>query len=425
VRTDCPPLRQDDGLMSGSPSSFYFINNFLHLDYLNCLMPSRSKKNGKSAKPRRVQRRRRNQQQRTSRVTRHDGPIPRHHVKLGAGTAAYATALINPISGPLVDVPNAPALWCRVYRTFNRSQFGTALGGNAPGIGFVASDPFGGVVNNPGGLSVRSSSSTYAPVAISTLELGAPGVIATGSNSDYATASVGIGPTQFEFRPVAHLLRMRYTGTELNRGGQIFALQDPNHRSVQGRQVADFGADINCKRFTVNRVWKNILYKPAHHSDYDYQSAIPAYTPANTDERFFMAFMVTSADPAVSVTFEFEAWTITAAHGAAIRGTAPSPVDVVGFHAVQGTTSLPDFFLPFEGDVEPESHRFLAGVAQYLCEQTSSVTPLTAPRQYHTPRDSSGVMVDPKSQDPALGLAGTALGLGSAMAIANLLDWLL
>lgn len=130
---------------------------------------------------------------------------------------------------------------------------------------------------------------------------------------------------QVTARVVSSGLRIRYIGTELNRGGQVIALLDPSHDDLGGRSIADFLAERESKKFAVEREWITVLYKPFLREELDFTNSQPA--------PFIMGFIV-QAPVGVTAAFEFEFYTNLEYEGKIVRSKTPSHADPVGFSAV-------------------------------------------------------------------------------------------
>lgn len=281
-------------------------------------------------------------------------------VRLSPCARAYAHTLMNPFEGPMGCVPSTPALLSRKVRVFARTTMTT--GTNQ--FGFVCADPRSSTAN--GNVCLKVTTATYAGTTFDLATTPPTGVTDVVSNSDYATLG---GTTGITVRPVGSGIRMRYAGTELNRGGIVVGLQDPNHNSLQGRTQANLESDINSKRFTVSRNWVTVLYKPAYQADTDFGNIV-ANTGAAADLCFFMGLCCTAPATAAAV-FDVEFFTVFEAQGAAVRGTTISEVDETGFGAVQTALLRSNHLLPHEGP--PKVDGFLADVGDVVAKGTSAV----------------------------------------------------
>lgn len=283
-------------------------------------------------------------------------------------TSDYARALVNPFSGPLACVPNYPALLTLKQRSYVKGTFATGTTGN----GWIVADPSYSAVNDQ--TSAFSTLSTFGGTTVNLV--GGGGVQQTESNSQYALGTIGPGLSLV--RNVAFGIRIRYIGTELDRGGQIVALCDPNHNSLQGRAFTDFDAEEVSRRFPVDRQWVTVLYSPYFVTDTDFFSNFPVYTPAATDPSFFMGIMVQAASAGVSLSYEYEVYGLYEFQGRNIRGMTPSHVDNVGFGAVNAAGAFGAVSKPHQGPSQPVEMNMLKNVHKNLSQTSSTSTSLNS-----------------------------------------------
>jgi len=292
------------------------------------------------------------------------GSGPQHQVRLSGCAKDYARALVNPFDGPLACVPSFPVVMTRKVRVWSKGSFATGTGS----YGWIVSDPSWNVANTNG---VFATDATYAGVAATGINLVAgAGITAFQSNSDYVVAQIGTQLVQYKV--VAHGLRIRYTGTELNRGGTIVAFSDPSHNSLQARTYANFQAELTSRQFPFGREWINVLYKPVVTSDLNTTGLFPTFTPATNDPTFYNGFFINSA--VAGSPFEFECYTLFEFEGAPVRGQTASHADPAGFAAVQSATLNSPTTLPREGsDSQAHEETFLQEVADALVTTGSTV----------------------------------------------------
>ncbi len=298
------------------------------------------------------------------------------HIHLGPNTVNWMRALSNPESAPLAGVPVAPVQRARSLRVFAKGTLKTG-DTSTSSTGFVAMNPEGGVSNDSatasGGFVRASDLGTFAG---STIGLAGTGVSGFNSNSDYTSAQVGTGNTQFEYRVVAAKLRVRYTGTELNRGGEIVGLLDPNHFSLQGRSQASLLTDIDAVKLPVVQKWATLRWKPfssQSRNDAVYNSALPTYTPAATDTSFYMGIMLTAPSVATQLTFEWEAYAVYQAYGPLIRGVECVPADILGYNAVSSALLTSGMHkLTHDPDAQVTKN-LLAHTARHIADHSSFI----------------------------------------------------
>jgi hypothetical protein len=270
----------------------------------------------------------------------------------------YARCLVNPFTGPLACVPNYPALLTQKQKVWIK---GTMQTGPANGFGWIVVSPEWAAADDQ--VSCYSTTSSYAePTGFVNLVTG-PGIAGTASNSQYKGAAFSESDTLY--RVVASGLRVRYTGTTFNQGGLATALTDPNHNSLQGLLQSGFDAEQPSRRFPVNREWVNVLYSPYHVTDTDFASTFPTHTPDPTDPSFYMGYYVT-VPSGVSLSFDFEFFTVFEYQGPNIRGMTPSHFDPTGFAAVHGSAVSGGVNMPTNGSSESKEASFVSAVGSTL-----------------------------------------------------------
>jgi hypothetical protein len=245
-------------------------------------------------------------------------------VSLGSEAANYARSLLNPYTGALPTIPSLPAMLTRRARVFSRGTFSTQ--GNL--LGFISMNPQGALVSDDAnGYIVATSGAgafgTFPPFL-------AAGTNSVNSNSEYVTAS--IGPNLIQGRVVASGLRVRYIGTMLNTGGQMTALHEPNHNSLQGLAFANVTNYVEGRLINIRADQSyEICYKPVRDTDDDMGGVSPAQgVGTNT---YYMGFAIQSA--VANSAFEYEAFTCLEFIGSNIRDKTLSVADLAGHSAVQ------------------------------------------------------------------------------------------
>lgn len=178
-------------------------------------------------------------------------------VQLSQCARTYAVAQLDPfqanLSGMQPCIPDLGATPSMKFSTLNRGTF--QIGQNAVGFVLVAPNTAANdvpvvAVTNPGYTSDFNDDITGP---------GTPGVDGVNDNrypwdsadNTYARL-VGCG------------LRIRYVGTELNRGGTIISrsLVDDNLASLIGRNPQDIMSDPSSNTHPVTRGWTTIAYRP-------------------------------------------------------------------------------------------------------------------------------------------------------------------
>lgn len=168
-------------------------------------------------------------------------------------------------------------------------------------------------------------------------------------NGPYSGAE--LVPSQFtDARLVSFEARIRYMGTELNRGGEIIGLQQPTHEPVIGMSTSTMLGHSSAVRFNVtqNRGWFKLGYRPCDVEDAYYLNTQSApstqynanYLSAGTaavgavyqDGEPFMGAYITN--PTASQPYEFEIWAVVEYTGLNVVGKTINTPDVQGYHCV-------------------------------------------------------------------------------------------
>lgn len=282
----------------------------------------------------------------------------------------YARALANPFNGPLACVPSFPSFLTRKVRTWAKGTFTTSSGGATPGFGYLLFDPVNMAVND-----VDAVAGSTAATAINTTASTAavdPNIALFRGNADYANAQLGIGSGLLQFRVVAGGVRIRYIGTNLNKGGSVIALHEPDHDSLSGQTINNFDAQTESKRFTVSSDrWTTVLWRPVNTNEVNMRPNASGGT-----QSFPMGFVVSSAAP--SQNFEFEAYAIIEYEGRIARGKTPSHVDPVGFASVYTVSTGDNKLAPDQKNDEQREYTLLQEAADYLMTKTSNAVPAAA-----------------------------------------------
>jgi len=153
-------------------------------------------------------------------------------------------------------------------------------------------------------------------------------------NSDYTQASLTtVNGRGVEYRIVASGLRIRYTGPELTRAGTIYAIEHPDHDTLNGMtlsELAQFESQFKCP---VTRQWCTLSYTPVKSSEFTYGPDYYANGAGQTDGlQHFLGFHIFGG-PA-SGAFEFETVILFEVIGHTVRDLKPAMADPNGLAAV-------------------------------------------------------------------------------------------
>jgi len=194
------------------------------------------------------------------------------------------------------------------------------------------------------------------------------------SNSPYVLAN--FGQNGLQGRVVSAGLRIRYIGTELNRGGEIVGLQHPSHSGLNGYTVPLMNAYKETARLPVIRPWTTLLYRPVETTDLNFNIGL-----APAGQQFFMGFIINSATSVASpASYENEFFSNLELQGAAVQNKKPSHVDVVGHGAVNAITNMSDtLHSPHQLDSGSVAKAIVHASSQYISSHVSQPSKPTLP----------------------------------------------
>jgi len=259
---------------------------------------------------------------------------------LGMCTSKFAASLADPFEGPPdACMPVTPSVQSRKVRMWTKGTMTTGTAASNFGFVFLGPCPYGnGTV--PGGAnmsaSVAYSIGTYAGTTFQ-YNTGTTGVTQLANNSDVNVAA-GI-----QARLVSAGLRIRYKGTELNRGGRIVALEEPDHAGLAGQSLSQLLAYQNGHEFPVTENWVSISTSgPVTPGEYDFLplnsnntvTGTTSGTGVSAQPNMYLGFAVEAA--AAGQNFDFEAYENWEFIGSAIRGKSYNEADDGGVSAVIG-----------------------------------------------------------------------------------------
>lgn len=161
-------------------------------------------------------------------------------------------------------------------------------------------------------------------------------------------------------------LRIRYTGTELNKGGLIYGLVLPNHGNLHSTTPVAMSAWRECVRRPVSRAWTTIVASAIDTDEGDYPDVSELYainTTSSLNEAVIkalypfssgnsvtttnanlggipMAFMITSTE---GNSFEFEVITHMEIIGSLVQNSVtPSHADAIGLSKIIEVKGMAD-----------------------------------------------------------------------------------
>lgn len=288
-------------------------------------------------------------------------PSYKSNVVISHCASDYARCLANPFpDGPMACIPDFPTLMSSRQRVWSRGTLSTSA---TTGFGFVAVDVLASAVSDLS--SVWASASTFTGTSV--VPAVATGVTPTNTNSQYTEPNVTATAAGLQFRVVSSGLRVRYIGTELERGGYKIGFSDPTHSSVNGQSVATLNAEPSARRFPIDRKWATVLYRPILNDELNYQNSFDLRDP-------IMCFVFTAASPTTPLTYEYEFYSVIEYQGRSIKGMTPSHSDPVGFAAVSSSSLTNHSLHPTTLSGKERESSMLESVANYVKHGVSTAT---------------------------------------------------
>lgn len=261
------------------------------------------------------------------------------------------SVVLDPQGGPLCGIPDGSAVTSQKLRVWARGTLTTGNGtpNNDLSIYF---NPIGCLTNSQAVLTwaVPSTQGTLNSAF-------SQGGGSATCNGPYSLGSLNVSNFTTG-RLVSAELRLRYIGTELNKGGEIIGLQQPTHENIVGMTVANMLAHSSANRYNISysKGWYSLSYRPADVDDLFYlftsngSSAFNGtYNAAGTqagqgiiynDSQPFAAAYVTAAT--ASAPFEYEVWAVVEYTGQNVPGRTVNHPDVQGYQCVVSALAVTD-----------------------------------------------------------------------------------
>ena len=295
----------------------------------------------------------------------------RGHVMISDQTQKYARAVADPFEAAVCGIPSYPSLPSLKKKVWVKGTFATS---GTTGFGFIAADPRASIVNDVGAVIFSDASYTHSHARNTSF-----GSVTAVSNAPYTTAQLDSASDGVSFRVVASGLRIRYIGSELNRGGFKIGLVDPTNSTIIDRQIPQFEAETQSKRFAVDRKWTTLLYKPTTYSQvqFNYGLSTGGSTPdpatvIGTDRAYWLGFAVQAASASTSLSYEYELFTIVEYQGSIGTGQTLTMYDPVGHAAVDAVGISSRALTPSQLSSPERIKTVLSHVSQYVKHGVSS-----------------------------------------------------
>lgn len=273
----------------------------------------------------------------------------------------YALALMDPWA--VTVPPCVPDNITLPSYKFNTQLKGVMSVGTA-GVGYVALDPYAPF---GAGLNVVYTIATYPNAYF--FPTGVTGNVTASNDSSFIVGDfqpVGGAGAVKSARLVSTGMKMRYIGSEINRGGRIISARN------NGNALFPSGAGITAQVFLLNREavsvpvsrdWHYVIWRPALPTDLAYLPPAFLTLPSQC-----MVLYVEGAVPGVSFEFEILSWWELI--GLGLPGLTKSHSDPLGFSAI--TSALPDH-QPLHSP-EMDTKTFMADIAKVANETFSFIS---------------------------------------------------
>jgi hypothetical protein len=255
---------------------------------------------------------------------------PANAFKLSSCGEKYLDSLLDPFEGPAdACVPNWPSFPSQKLRCFARGY----LNVGTSGMGFLITRPSAANDITAGYVSTSAFAGT-------TLDVAAAGVSAFQNNSTFTNAQLGAGAGASQ-RLVSHGIRVRYTGTELSRGGALYTLEAPEHQTLVGDSVASMRQYDACHSFPVDKEWTQVCWLPVASQEMEYfaNALPPSHSGTGPNSGYPLAIAIQSSN---GNSFEFEAFWNFEVIGSAVRSKTKSDTDLTGLGVVSGALPSPN-----------------------------------------------------------------------------------
>jgi len=231
---------------------------------------------------------------------------------------AYMYSLVNPFDAPPTCVPREPALDSLKLKVFVRGTF-TCQTGN--GLGYIACNQRFASDQGVGSYTVVTSQSTGTQTGI-TSSIGSTFSMGFNHNGPYRL--VDFTNNDVLARCVSSGIRIRYSGTELNRAGTMYLLEHPTHQNMNNFTIADFSKYERTRICPVTKEWHSVTWQPVTTMEYNYTDMNDYPTSVGHYDLGIMIQVPTAVGSSAS--FDFEYALNFEAVGEIVRGKTTSVV---------------------------------------------------------------------------------------------------
>ncbi len=285
-----------------------------------------------------VKRKRRQQRGRSGRppakrrkLTVSGQPVAVHECcRLSRDVEKLCYTLENPSSTPArLCLPDNPARLTQQFSSFVKGQLTTSSNKD----GMIAVKPYQMVTNDLNGVIV-SDLTTWAGNTI-TKTLPTTGLGGRLANAPYANADFGTASNKLMYRPVLTILKLRYVGTKLNEGGQIYMLSATGGgaKDLDGASGTIITQSQGYSESKLNTSWSYSAW--VNTDDPQFQSSPSAGSPMSDVK---LGALIYSAAASQLVEYEVRTWFEVS--GTNLPSYAPSPADPVGWAAFSNAVAV-------------------------------------------------------------------------------------
>lgn len=96
-------------------------------------------------------------------------------------------------------------------------------------------------------------------------------------------------------------MRIKYTGTELNKGGLVYALEEPDHQSMTGYTFNGLTNFTKTKTTNFDRKYSSVTFTPIDQQEFEYNPSDGLPSAGH-----IMGIAIKAGDPATPVPFHVE-----------------------------------------------------------------------------------------------------------------------
>lgn len=209
---------------------------------------------------------------------------------------------------------------------------GTCTAGTS-GFGFLLLAPLGGIASTS--ITAIATTATYTLSSIQ--GMGTTGVAAIyNTQCPYTQSDI---PAQVAYRVVACGMRLRYIGTELNRGGRYVCHRLPSTQNYLNYTSAEILARSDAISTQVDRRWHGVTHVPTSDEDYQYKNGAIGLPGGGLTVDNGSQVVVFESNPGNQFEFEIVYYHefvpgTTRTYGG-VPGASPSHSDVPGLSAIR------------------------------------------------------------------------------------------